>query len=74
MASVSAAYFKAANPNQDPICGRTVIINYQGRAATASVLDKCAGCNAEAIDVTPAVFSKLAGLGAGRVRVSWSGI
>ena len=72
--SVNAGYFKAANPNLDPICGKTVTIKYKGKSATAQVLDKCSGCNAESIDVTPSVFSQLADLGAGRIHVDWTGI
>lgn len=74
VAAVSARFFTAANPNQDPICGRTVTVTYNGRSATARVLDKCGGCGAQDIDVTPAVFSQLADLSAGRVRVNWSGV
>lgn len=66
------SFFTAANPNQDPQCGRTIRINYNGNTRDATVVDKCAGCAGNSIDVTPSLFTALVGsLDAGRVQVTW---
>ncbi|KAK8035234.1 RlpA-like double-psi beta-barrel-protein domain-containing protein-containing protein [Apiospora rasikravindrae] len=53
-------------------CGKKIVINYGGKTATATVVDKCPGCNTDSIDVSPSVFQSLESLDAGRVQVSWS--
>ncbi|KAI1470567.1 RlpA-like double-psi beta-barrel-protein domain-containing protein-containing protein [Daldinia caldariorum] len=61
----------AMSPSQDGNCGRTINISYNGKTASAVVVDKCPGCAGDSIDVSPAVFEQLESLGAGRVQVSW---
>ncbi|KAK7934710.1 riboflavine-aldehyde-forming enzyme [Apiospora marii] len=53
-------------------CGKKIVINYGGKTAVATVVDKCPGCSPESIDVSPSVFQTLDSLDAGRVQVSWS--
>lgn len=66
------SFFTAANPNLDPQCGRTIRITYNGNTQDATVVDKCAGCAGNSIDVTPTLFTNLVGsLDAGRVQVTW---
>ncbi|KAK8097096.1 RlpA-like double-psi beta-barrel-protein domain-containing protein-containing protein [Apiospora kogelbergensis] len=70
--AVPFAFFTAANPNKDPMCGRKLKVNYKGKSKTVTIVDKCYGCKGNDIDVTPSVFKELAGgLGAGRVKVTW---
>ncbi|OTB00522.1 hypothetical protein M426DRAFT_65668 [Hypoxylon sp. CI-4A] len=52
-------------------CGKTININYGGATVRATVVDTCAGCAAEDIDVSPIVFEQLSSLDAGRVQVEW---
>ncbi|TGJ78492.1 hypothetical protein E0Z10_g10273 [Xylaria hypoxylon] len=52
-------------------CGKMIRITHDGKTATAKVVDKCAGCAAGAIDVSPVVFDKLANRDQGRVKVTW---
>jgi hypothetical protein len=33
-----------ANPNNNPICGKSIDITYQGKTVTAVVVDECMGC------------------------------
>ncbi|KAI5867568.1 RlpA-like double-psi beta-barrel-protein domain-containing protein-containing protein [Durotheca rogersii] len=66
-----AQYGRDANPNKAKVCGRKISIHYQGKTATATVVDKCPGCASGSIDVSPAVFRQLAPLDKGRVRVTW---
>ncbi|KAI1433161.1 riboflavine-aldehyde-forming enzyme [Xylaria sp. CBS 124048] len=52
-------------------CGKSIKINYQGKTATAKVVDTCPSCATGSIDVSPSVFSSLAPLDLGRVKVTW---
>ncbi|TRX88224.1 hypothetical protein FHL15_010913 [Xylaria flabelliformis] len=61
----------ALSPSKSGNCGKTINIHYQGKSTTAKVVDKCPGCAAEAIDVSPTVFDKLANRDQGRVPVTW---
>ncbi|KAK7957244.1 uncharacterized protein PG986_006466 [Apiospora aurea] len=63
------------NTNQDPVCGKTITITYNGKSASAQVWDKCPGCGDNDIDATPDLFTRLVGsFDPGRVNVQWSGI
>ncbi|RYC64836.1 hypothetical protein CHU98_g1341 [Xylaria longipes] len=61
----------ALSPSKSGNCGKSIRIHYQDKSTTAKVVDKCPGCAAEAIDVSPSVFSKLANQDQGRVKVTW---
>ncbi|KAI2607226.1 RlpA-like double-psi beta-barrel-protein domain-containing protein-containing protein [Hypoxylon fragiforme] len=61
----------AMSPNQNGHCGKLIKINYSGKTATATVVDKCPGCSGDSIDVSTAVFTQLAPLSTGRVAVTW---
>ena len=52
-------------------CGRRLRVSYAGRSITARVVDRCAGCKREDIDLSRAAFSKLAQLSAGVIVVQW---
>ncbi|PHH90324.1 hypothetical protein CDD83_3960 [Cordyceps sp. RAO-2017] len=68
--AVSALLFDEQRP-----CGRRIRINYHGRTAEVGVVDRCTGCARNDLDVSPAVFTKLAGsLDAGRLPISWEWI
>jgi hypothetical protein len=57
-----------ANSNNNPLCGKTITIHYNGVTATGIVVDSCAGCAQGSIDLSPTLFTTLTGgLGAGRV-------
>ncbi|KAF8994155.1 RlpA-like double-psi beta-barrel-protein domain-containing protein-containing protein [Cyathus striatus] len=77
--AVSAQYFDTfpgyagGNPNNNPVCGRSIQANYQGRSVTVAVTDRCVGCAYGDIDLTPAAFGQLADLSVGRIHgVSWN--
>ncbi|KAI0759665.1 RlpA-like double-psi beta-barrel-protein domain-containing protein-containing protein [Irpex lacteus] len=74
--AVSASFYDTfpgatPNPNNNPICGRQMTVNYQGRSTTVTVVDRCVGCALHDIDLSPAAFSDLAPTSAGRIPVSW---
>ncbi|KAH7363549.1 RlpA-like double-psi beta-barrel-protein domain-containing protein-containing protein [Plectosphaerella cucumerina] len=58
--------------NRNPFCGKVITIRLGSQTTTAVVHDKCMGCAKGDVDVSRAVFNKLAGsLDAGRVPVEW---
>lgn len=62
-----------ANPNDNPNCGKTINIYYNGNTHTATVYDTCPTCSGGSLDLTQELFQKVAPDGDGRVHgVSWS--
>ncbi|KAI1364594.1 RlpA-like double-psi beta-barrel-protein domain-containing protein-containing protein [Xylaria arbuscula] len=55
----------------DMKCGTHINIKYKGKTANAKIVDKCPGCAAGSIDVSPTVFQIFEPLGTGRVHVDW---
>lgn len=71
--AVSAATFGTyANPNASPACQMTATITCGKTTVRAAVRDKCPGCGAEDIDVSPAVFKLCGDLSLGVIQVSWA--
>lgn len=54
------------------LCGASITVEYEGKTATGTVVDKCPGCDADSIDMSEHMFGSLTDLGAGRITVSWS--
>ncbi|KPM44746.1 hypothetical protein AK830_g1770 [Neonectria ditissima] len=58
--------------NGNPMCGKTITIKSNGKTATATVRDKCMGCDYDNIDVSRKVYEALwGGLGTGRTKAEW---
>ncbi|KAI0841349.1 RlpA-like double-psi beta-barrel-protein domain-containing protein-containing protein [Hypoxylon sp. FL0890] len=57
--------------SQDGNCGKTIKISYNGKTATAQVVDKCPGCAGDNIDVSPGIFQEFTDLSIGTVQVTW---
>ncbi|KAK8127308.1 extracellular cellulase CelA/allergen Asp F7-like [Apiospora sp. TS-2023a] len=73
--AVAPSYFTSSNSNNDPVCGKTVNIVYNGVTTSAQVWDKCTGCGDGDLDATPDLFKRIVGsTDPGRVSISWSGI
>ncbi|KAL7931828.1 RlpA-like double-psi beta-barrel-containing domain-containing protein [Trichoderma chlorosporum] len=65
--AVSAALFDSQS-----VCGRSISVAFNGRSVTAQIVDRCAGCALDDVDLSPQAFSDLTGsLDAGRVQGSW---
>jgi hypothetical protein len=73
LVAVSAHWWSAANPNDDPICqGISVQVTYHGNTITVPVEDKCASCDADHIDLSQSAFAELAPLSVGVVNgITW---
>ncbi|USP73462.1 hypothetical protein yc1106_00736 [Curvularia clavata] len=67
-----------ANPNTNTLCGKKIrarrVDERTGKEASidVTVIDRCTGCKAVDLDVSPAMFKKLADPDLGRVKVEWS--
>jgi expansin (peptidoglycan-binding protein) len=56
----------------ESLCGASITVEYEGNTVTGTVVDKCMGCDSQAIDMSRHMFGDLADLDAGRITVSWS--
>lgn len=62
-----------ANPNANPLCGKSVTIHYGGKTATAKIVDTCMGCKSGDLDMSTSLFSYFASMSEGRVSgMTWS--
>ncbi|TFK45284.1 barwin-like endoglucanase [Heliocybe sulcata] len=52
-------------------CYKHITITFNGKTTDATVVDECPGCEVGSLDLSPAAFSALASLGAGRIKVDW---
>jgi hypothetical protein len=59
--------------NDNPYCGMTITIKCTstGKTTTATVVDKCMGCENYAIDLSNAAFGDLADFAVGRTNATW---
>lgn len=74
IAAISPAdYGTYANPNNSPVCGKKIRVHGpNGKSVVVKVADRCAGCAAGDVDVTPVAFKGLGyATSVGRVAVSW---
>lgn len=57
---------------KDNDCGKQVVVSFKGSTETATVVDKCMGCDNTALDLSRALFKKLAPLDKGNLEgVKW---
>ncbi|KAJ5682192.1 hypothetical protein N7462_005357 [Penicillium macrosclerotiorum] len=74
--AVSHILFDAAstgsNPNDNPLCGLKLRLRRNGESVDVKVVDRCVGCAETDLDVTEAVFERVAEIDQGRVSVEWS--
>jgi hypothetical protein len=70
--AMSTSLWTAANPNNDPMCNKSIKITHGGKSVIAKVTDKCYSCGASAIDVSPSVFEAFGTLGTGVIQVDWT--
>lgn len=74
--SISHITFDAAssvsNPNANPLCKHKIRASRDGKSLDLTVVDRCVGCQANDIDVSPGAFKRLADPALGRTEVSWA--
>ncbi|KAH7319593.1 riboflavin aldehyde-forming enzyme [Stachybotrys elegans] len=58
--------------DRENLCGRRLRVSYQGRSADVQIVDRCAGCAENDVDLSPSAFQAAVGdLGLGRVQGTW---
>jgi hypothetical protein len=64
--------YAGVNPNNNPLCGRTVTATYKGKSTVVALTDRCTGCAVTDLDFSPRAFSDLADFALGRLDgVTW---
>ncbi|THH04160.1 hypothetical protein EW145_g5726 [Phellinidium pouzarii] len=59
--------YNGVNPNQNPVCGKSVTINYQGKSVTVKIVDRCTACAVTSLDLSTSAFDELADESIGRL-------
>ncbi|KFZ08167.1 hypothetical protein V502_09508 [Pseudogymnoascus sp. VKM F-4520 (FW-2644)] len=68
----------SGNPNENPLCGRKLRVTHtdardgKARSVDVTVVDRCTGCKATDVDLSPGMFLKLAAEEEGRVVGTWA--
>jgi hypothetical protein len=62
-----------SSSNSNPYCGKTitVVCSATKKTTTATVVDKCMGCDTYSIDLSEKAFLELDALAVGRTVASW---
>ncbi|GLZ36013.1 hypothetical protein Lesp02_82000 [Lentzea sp. NBRC 105346] len=71
LAAVPKAWFTSSNPNNDPVCRKSVRVTYKGKSVTVPVRDMCPSCDRSHVDLSVPAFRSLANLDLGVVGVTW---
>lgn len=58
--------FSNGNPNTNPLCGKKIKVEYQGKEVEAEVVDTCPPCSYYSLDFSPSAFKQLADESVGR--------
>ena len=69
---------KSANPNENELCGRMIRVSRvderdgKRKSIDCKVVDRCEGCKAEDVDLSPGMYNKIAAEELGRVSGKWA--
>ncbi|KAG6819450.1 hypothetical protein H0H93_011799 [Arthromyces matolae] len=64
--------YNGVNPNDNPLCGKKVKVNYNGKTVTVALTDRCTGCDTTDLDFSPAAFDQLSEPSVGRIyNIQW---
>ncbi|KAF8622916.1 hypothetical protein AX15_006677 [Amanita polypyramis BW_CC] len=59
--------YDGVNPNSNPVCGKKVKVEYQGKTVTVAITDRCTGCLLTDLDFSPTAFDVLGSPAVGRL-------
>ena len=71
LVAAPAALWTTPNPNNDPLCRKSIRVTYNGRTITVPIKDKCPSCASNKIDLSQPAFSRLANTSVGIINVTW---
>ncbi|MFD4641863.1 cysteine/serine endopeptidase inhibitor [Lentzea sp. NPDC058436] len=71
LVAAPAALWTTPNPNNDPLCRKSIRVTYNGKTITVPIKDKCPSCASNKIDLSQPAFSSLANTSVGIINVTW---
>ncbi|MDX8054033.1 cysteine/serine endopeptidase inhibitor [Lentzea sp. BCCO 10_0798] len=71
LVAAPAALWTTPNPNNDPLCRKSIRVTHNGRTITVPIKDKCPSCASNKIDLSQPAFSRLADTSLGIISVNW---
>ncbi|MET9226468.1 cysteine/serine endopeptidase inhibitor [Lentzea sp. NPDC003310] len=71
LVAAPAALWTTPNPNNDPLCRKSIRVTHNGRTITVPIRDKCPSCPSNKIDLSQPAFSSLANTSVGIINVTW---
>lgn len=71
LVAAPASAWTTPNPNNDPLCRKSIRVTYNGKTITVPIKDKCPSCDSTKIDLSLPAFRSLADPALGIISVSW---
>ncbi|MEU3644380.1 cysteine/serine endopeptidase inhibitor [Lentzea sp. NPDC034063] len=71
LVAAPAALWTTPNPNNDPLCRKSIRVTHNGRTITVPIKDKCPSCASNKIDLSQPAFAGLADTAVGIINVTW---
>lgn len=71
LVAAPAALWTSPNPNNDPLCRKSIRVTYNGKTITVPIRDKCPSCASTKIDLSRPAFASLANTSVGIINVTW---
>ena len=71
LVAAPAALWTTPNPNNDPLCRKSIRVTHNGKTITVPIKDKCPSCASTKIDLSQPAFSRLANTSVGIINVTW---
>ncbi|TFK60666.1 hypothetical protein BDN72DRAFT_890280 [Pluteus cervinus] len=63
--------YDGTNPNNNPVCGRSITATHNGQSTVVVVTDRCEACAITDLDFSPAAYDEIASEVDGRVQITW---
>jgi hypothetical protein len=64
--------YNGQNPNNNPMCGRTVTARRGSKSVVVALTDRCTGCKVSDLDFSPSAFNILGDPAEGRIPITWT--
>ncbi|GAA0626485.1 RlpA-like double-psi beta-barrel domain-containing protein [Kribbella sandramycini] len=71
LVAAPAGLWTSPNPNNDPLCKKSIRVTYNGRTITVPIRDKCPSCPNNKIDLSRPAFANLANPDVGIINITW---
>ncbi|GAA3533111.1 hypothetical protein GCM10022222_15600 [Amycolatopsis ultiminotia] len=71
LVAAPAALWTSPNPNEDPLCSKSIKVTFEGKTITVPIKDKCPTCEPTKIDLSLPAFQQLSDTAPGIIQVDW---